>query len=76
VVVTMTAASPAGDPKLVPECTYPLTARGCADTVVTELAVFRRRAGRLVLTELLGDTTLDDVRAVTAFPVALEASLA
>jgi 3-oxoacid CoA-transferase B subunit len=76
VVVTMTAATPSGDPKLVRECTYPLTARGCADTVVTELAVFRRREGRLVLTELLGDATLDDVRAVTGFPVALEASVA
>jgi 3-oxoacid CoA-transferase B subunit len=76
VVVTMTATTPSGDPKLVRECTYPLTARGSADTVVTELGVFRRRAGRLVLSELLGDATLDDVRAVTAFPVALEASVA
>lgn len=61
VIVTMTATTVNGEPKIVPQCTYPLTARGVADTVVTELAVFRRREGALVLTELLGDTTLEDV---------------
>ena len=65
VIVTMTSTGPDGDPKLVPECTYPLTARGAADVVVTELAVFRLRAGRLVLTELLEGATLEDVARVT-----------
>ena len=68
VIVTMTATTPAGEPKVVAECTYPLTARGAADVVVTELCVFRLRDGGLVLTELLGDATLADVRAVTAAP--------
>jgi 3-oxoacid CoA-transferase B subunit len=68
VIVTMTATSSAGEPKVVPECTYPLTARGAADVVVTELSVFRLRDGALVLTELLGDATADDVRAVTGAP--------
>jgi 3-oxoacid CoA-transferase B subunit len=72
VIVTMTATSSAGEPKVVAECTYPLTARGAADVVVTELSVFRLRAGALVLTELLGDATLDDVRAATAAPFAVE----
>jgi 3-oxoacid CoA-transferase B subunit len=66
VIVTMTATSSGGEPKLVAECTYPLTARGAADVVVTELSVFRLREGRLVLTELLDGATVDDVRAVTA----------
>jgi 3-oxoacid CoA-transferase B subunit len=68
VIVTMTATSSAGEPKIVPECTYPLTARGAADVVVTELSVFRLRDGALVLAELLGDTTVDQVRAVTGAP--------
>ena len=76
VIVTMTATSSRGAPKVVRECTYPLTAAGAADVVVTELSVFRLVEGELHLTELLGDATLDDVAAVTPAPyvVALEAS--
>jgi 3-oxoacid CoA-transferase B subunit len=66
VIVTMTATSSGGEPKLVEECSYPLTASGAAEVIVTELSVFRIRDGSLVLTELLGDATVDDVRAVTA----------
>ncbi|MCS7006152.1 MAG: 3-oxoacid CoA-transferase subunit B [Thermoleophilia bacterium] len=72
VIVTMTATTPSGEPKIVRECTYPLTARGAADVVVTELAVFRRRDGALVLTELLGDASIEDVRAATAAPFEVE----
>jgi 3-oxoacid CoA-transferase len=68
VIVTMTATSSTGEPKVVSECTYPLTARAAADVVVTELSVFRLRDGALVLTELLGDATLEQVRAATGAP--------
>jgi 3-oxoacid CoA-transferase len=68
VIVTMTATSSAGEPKVVAECTYPLTARGVADVIVTELSVFRFRQGNLVLTELLGDARVEDVEAVTSSP--------
>ena len=74
VIVTMTSTSSTGTPKIVSECTYPLTARGAVDVVITELAVFRLRDRALVLTELLGDATVDDVRGVTGatFDVDLE----
>ena len=74
VIVTMTATSSRGEPKVVADCTLPLTARSAADVVVTELSVFRVRDGGLVLTELLGGASLDDVARVTAAPyeVALE----
>ena len=74
VIVTMTATSASGDPKVVEACTYPLTASKAADVIVTELSVFRLRDGLLTLTELLGGATVDDVEAVTAasFTVALE----
>jgi len=68
VIVTMTATSSSGDPKIVDECTYPLTAHGAADVVVTEHAVFRLRDAALVLTELLGSATLEGVRAETGAP--------
>jgi 3-oxoacid CoA-transferase B subunit len=75
VIVTMTATSSSGEPKLVPECTLPLTARSVADVVVTELGVFRLMDGVLTLTELLGDTELEDVAAAVSasYEIALEA---
>lgn len=76
VIVTMTATTSDGAPKLVPECTYPLTARAAVDVVITEQAVFRFVEGTLTLTELVGGTTLDDVRHATSasFATALEAA--
>lgn len=74
VVVTMTALSSSGEPKVVHECTYPLTARAAAETVITELSVFRVRARRLVLTELLGGASLADVEAATEAEFAVELS--
>ena len=47
VIVTMTATSSRGEPKIVEECSYPLTAAGAADVIVTELVGLparRRRA--------------------------------
>jgi len=41
-----------GNVKLLAECTLPLTARGCVDTLITERAVFRRRDDRLRLTSV------------------------
>jgi 3-oxoacid CoA-transferase subunit B len=74
VIVTMTARSSSGEPKVVAECTLPLTARGVADTIVTELSVFRIRNGRLVLVDLQDGVTLEDVAAATAaaYEVSLE----
>jgi 3-oxoacid CoA-transferase B subunit len=74
VIVTMTSTTPAGDAKLVRECTFPLTARGAVDVVVTEQAVFRIRDGSLVLTELLGEATEEAVSSVTEarFTIELE----
>jgi 3-oxoacid CoA-transferase len=74
VVVTMTALSSSGEPKVVHECTYPLTARAAAETVITELSVFRVREERLVLTELLGGASLADVDAATEAEFAVEFS--
>ena len=44
--------------KFVPECTFPLTGRGVASMVITELAVFENRGGELILTELSDKVTL------------------
>jgi 3-oxoacid CoA-transferase B subunit len=72
VIVTMTSTSSAGEPKVVTECTYPLTAAQVVDVIVTELCVFRLRERALILTELLGNATIADVTAVTAAPFTLD----
>jgi 3-oxoadipate CoA-transferase beta subunit len=54
-----------GASKLVTECTYPLTGVRCVSRVYTDRAVFDVTAGGLVVTELFGDTTLDDLRELT-----------
>lgn len=66
VIVTMTATTAEGAPKLVPECTLPLTAAGAVSTVITEHAVFRIVDGALVLTELLDGATESTVAAETS----------
>lgn len=74
VIVTMTARSSTGAPKVVDACTLPLTAPAAVDTIVTELSVFRVREGRLLLVEVLEGATLDDVAAATgaSYEVELE----
>jgi 3-oxoadipate CoA-transferase beta subunit len=43
-----------GTPKLVPDCTYPLTGLGCVDRVYTDLATFVVTAGGVVVRETHG----------------------
>ena len=71
VIITMTHLASNGDPKIVPACTYPLTARGCADVVVTDLAVFRLLDGRLTLTELMPGVSLDEALEMTGASVSI-----
>lgn len=65
-IITMTHTARGDEPKIVPRCTLPLTARGVVDTIITELAVFRFINGELTLTELLQGATLEEVRAKTS----------
>ncbi|MCB9871615.1 MAG: 3-oxoacid CoA-transferase subunit B [Ectothiorhodospiraceae bacterium] len=67
-IVTMTHNERDGGPKIVPECTLPLTAIGAVDVVITELAKFRFVDGRLVLVALMPGATVDEVRARTGTP--------
>jgi 3-oxoacid CoA-transferase len=52
-------------PKLLRECTYPLTGKACVDIVVTDLAVLRRRDGRLCVEEVADGFTPAEVLALT-----------
>ncbi|MEZ6234199.1 MAG: CoA transferase subunit B [Phycisphaerales bacterium] len=76
VVVTMEHTAKDGTPKIVRECSLPLTGRRCVDMVITELCVleFDENAGggdgsgnpgRFVLKELAPGVTTDQVREQT-----------
>jgi 3-oxoadipate CoA-transferase beta subunit len=43
-----------GQPKLVPECTYPLTGLGCVSRVYTDVATFQISRDKIVVTETFG----------------------
>jgi 3-oxoacid CoA-transferase B subunit len=66
VVVAMPHTSSNGAPRLVERCSLPVTGFHEADLVVTELAVFRFREGRMRLEELAPEIDLQGLRAITA----------
>ncbi len=60
VLVMMTLFAKDGTPKLVPECTYPLTGLACVDRVYTDRAVFEITPGGVHVLETFG-TTYDEL---------------
>lgn len=71
VFVMMTLFDKEGAPKLVPECTYPLTGVGCVSLVYTDLAVFEvDRTGRaeVLVVETFG-TSYDELAARLEVPL-------
>ena len=54
-----------GKPKIVPECTLPLTALRRVDLIVTEMAVIEPTDEGLVLREVAEGVSVDEVRAAT-----------
>lgn len=68
VIVTMDHVTKDGTPKILPECSFPLTGKGCVDMIITERAVFvvdKIGGTGLTLTELAQGLTVDDIRGVT-----------
>ena len=52
--VMMTLLARDGRPKLVPQCTYPLTGLACVSRVYTDLATFVVQPDRIVVRDLFG----------------------
>ena len=68
VVVIMDHNSKAGAPKLLNECSLPLTGQKVVDRIITDLGVFDVTDNGLVLVELAPDVTVDMVKERTEAP--------
>ena len=65
VIVAMEHTDRSGRSKLVRECTYPLTGKGCVDLIVTDIAVIEATEEGLLLTEVAPGWTAEDVQRET-----------
>jgi 3-oxoacid CoA-transferase subunit B len=58
-----------GEPKLLRRCDYPLTAQGCVNRIITDLAVLDVAGEGFRLVERAPGVTEDEVRAATGAPL-------
>ena len=68
VLVMMKLFAKDGSPKLVPECTYPLTGLACVNRVYTDHAVFDIEQERVAVSELF-DSSFDELEARLSLPL-------
>ncbi len=66
VIIMMEHVTRKGDPKILPECTLPLTGVGVVNRVITDMAVLDMGAGGATLLEVAPGVSVEDVRKATA----------
>jgi 3-oxoacid CoA-transferase subunit B len=64
-IVVMTHTTRDNQPKVLKQCTYPLTAPSCVDLVVTDIAVIEVTPEGLLLKETAPGWTVEEVQALT-----------
>lgn len=65
IIVTMEHNNKKGAPKIVRNCAYPLTGKGCVNLIVTDLAVIEVNEEGLLLKEIAPGWTIDEVQSMT-----------
>jgi 3-oxoacid CoA-transferase B subunit len=65
VIIAMEHTTKTGEPRIVKECSYPLTGTGVVDLIVTSLAVIQVTPAGLLLEELAPGVTFDYVQSLT-----------
>jgi len=76
IIVAMQHVNKAGESKLLPQCTLPLTGVGCVKKIVTELAVLDvLPGGGFKLLERAPGVTVDEIKAATAGKLIIEGEI-
>ena len=65
VIVAMEHTNRAGEPKIVKECTYPLTGTGVVNLIITDLGVIEVISEGLLLKEVAPSVTPEEVQTLT-----------
>ena len=76
VFVLMTHTTSDGRPKILRQCTYPLTAARVVDRVFTDLAVIDVEPSGLVVRDMVAGLSREELQRVTDAPLAFAADLA
>ena len=69
VVVLMEHSAKDGSPKIVPQCTLPLTGKAVINRIITDLGVMDITTEGVKLIELAKDVSLEQIQAVTGVPL-------
>jgi len=69
VIVLMNHTNKQGNPKILTECTLPLTAKSCVDLIITEMAVIKVTQQGLMLIEVIEPYSVEDVIKHTEAPL-------
>jgi 3-oxoacid CoA-transferase B subunit len=76
IIVAMQQVNKAGESKLLPKCTLPLTGIRCVKKIVTELGVYEiLPEGGFKLLEKASDVTIDQIKAATAGKLVIEGNI-
>jgi 3-oxoadipate CoA-transferase beta subunit len=68
-IVCMEHTTREGAPKIVRQCTYPLTGLACVDTIVTDLAVIDVKPEGLMLREIAPGWGVEELQKLTEAPL-------
>lgn len=75
IIVAMMHTNKAGESKILPACTLPLTGVGCVTKVVTELAVMEIKNGAFYLIERAPGVSVEQIKAATAGKLVIEGEI-
>lgn len=73
VVALMTHCDKRGRPKILQQCTLPLTAPRCVDRVITDMAVIDIRGSSMLLREIAEGVSVQEVVDATDAPLTIDA---
>lgn len=68
-IICMEHTTREGAPKIVRQCTYPLTALGCVHTIVTDLALIDVKPEGLMLREIAPGWSIEELQKLTGAPL-------